>query len=189
MDDDEKYEAFQVEKGDFDISDKEYKESIDEHEQQCPTIFDKGMASDHGLKKLIAISHKMGKPYIAYLHDTYDRDRVIAYNKKNSDMYLPGKWALSNKHIININNMGNAELRDQVVGAVTTFGNRIAPRLMYIIIHLFSEYHLSLYRFDASQFIEDSLHNVCEHIAVIVNFVYKLAEDKKRTCPFQYDVS
>jgi len=115
----------------------------------------------------------MGKPYISYLSDTYDRDRVIAYNKDSSDMYLPGKWALSNKHIININNMGNTELKDQVVGAITTFGNRIAPRLML----------------NGGRLIQDSLHNVSERIAATIDFVYKLAEAKKETCPFQYDAT
>merc|ERR1712157_31603 len=61
-----------------------------------------------------------------------------------------------------------------VKGAIRSYQHRIAPKLEIG---------------SAANMIQDSLKDVCERIAGSVNFVHKLAADKNKTCPFQYDVA
>merc|ERR1712228_135445 len=92
---------------DVEISAENLKAAIDVHSKQCPSIFYKAIHQDKGLKKLITISHELGKPYLSYLVDTYNRDRVMFINNDDSIAYGTKQWARTNKHMMKINQITN----------------------------------------------------------------------------------
>ena len=150
--DDEKYDALRVSKEDWIVSQEEMAAAIAVHKAQCPSIFADGMIlNDNAIMSLVAMGHKMNKPYLQYVADMYQRERVA--NIKDSG-YSIQQWKQTNLHCKELKNLKvdgrgkKASLVDDITGALSSYFHRVSPQLMYAIpytIHIYTFSNNTIY--------------------------------------------
>ena len=166
--------ALTVSDNHFLVSKQDIKQAIAIQRDECPNMFaNDDMANDSAIMCLIAVSQRMNVPYLIYLADMYQRERV-----KNLENGLSvDQWCQTNLHCIDLGKMKvvgrdkKSSLVEDIKGALVSYFHRITPKLML----------------SPKNVIVDSLLDTCEYITSIVAFAAGLAAEDKTTCPFQFD--
>merc|ERR1712228_601670 len=124
-----------------------------------------------------ALSNKMNVPILHFLCDMYQRERVKKFHENESGIYQILDWVQNNKFFKELKQFkkkyDDKITVDVVKVAMDSFFHRIIPKL----------------GFKSNKLFVDSLAEISQYIASIVQFVAKLCSSKfkETTCPFQFD--
>ena len=139
------------------------------------------MNEDKSILHFIAMSYKMGKPYLQYAADMFNRERIDNIDEKD---YRIANWTQTNLHCNELRHLKlklkigkdgkEATPLEGLEGGLKSYFHRVHPKLQLKPLN----------------FIVDSLQEVSEWIAGTIAFVHGLASSSVGpTCPFQFDAS
>eukprot|EP01084_Bolivina_argentea_P251435 421698_1 len=163
---------------DWQITDKERKDTIKIYASQCKTIFDQEMQNDACIIELLCVGQKLHVPYLQFLADLYSQDLL----KSDSPLQVC-EWALRNKHLYELRKIKSSYGVDAftcTVSAIESFFHRINPHLIL----------------NPQRRIKDSLQDTVQYIDVVVHFIRRQLMSTNpyngssgQCAPFQLDMS
>eukprot|EP01083_Nonionella_stella_P304286 1056697_1 len=175
MEDGEEFSSFTVTRKDWILHEQNWRETVKIYKDQCPVLFDRKFEDDKTILRLLTVGVKIDKPYLMYLADTFQRERV-EHIEKDINFTVP-LWQHTNRHMKELKKIDyrrdimDKSCYDSTVSSLHSYFSRVCPQLMFY----------------PPIFIEDSLRETCEYISGAVDFVARVAQDKYTSCPFQFD--
>ena len=139
------------------------KRAESEYSQQCPKIFH---SQEETLKEVFAIGLKNDFPFISYLVDAYQRDRMLS---KGQDLGA-ATWIKESPYMKKITSKSKKQAT--TIGAgIETYMKRVAPR----------------FHWKAMNKIQDDIQQIIKYFVNAGEFVEQLIKNSQST-PFSYDV-
>jgi len=168
------------------VTKQDIRDAIREAEKQAQTIVDGGFRQDDTLCFCFAVSVKQNIPYLQYLVDMFQRQRIDAFASEGQHKYNEAQWAKENQHIqllkkdidpvMTPRSTTATNIEQLIQSAVRSFLHRVAPKLLLI----------------PQKRIKADLETVVMSFQEVVVHVSKLAEQngpkaRNPECPFQFD--
>eukprot|EP01083_Nonionella_stella_P008156 23541_1 len=132
---------------------------------QCPKIF--LQSQEETLKEVFAIGLKNDFPFISYLVDAYQRDRMLSAGKD----LTAATWAKESPYIKHITSKSKKQA-NTIESGIETYMKRVAPR----------------FHWKAMNKIADDIKPIIKYFVTAGQFVQSLLERQETTPPFGYDV-
>eukprot|EP01084_Bolivina_argentea_P106124 190013_1 len=172
QDEDNEFQPLKVTADDLNITGSDIQNVRTIHGKQLISIWNGDMQRDKNILAVLAIAQKLDVPYLTYLTDLYNRDRVATWmNNDSTQSFLTEMdWMNKNKHCAELKNLSASSV-ETVKHGILSFFHRVVPKMQLRL----------------SNRIIDKLEDTLHYIKAQVDFVHKMAHEKGTACPFQID--